>query len=211
MPSKRTTPSRDSLVFDLRSLSRQAGSARAETRIAAAPADVRLELAGVPEGSDVELSLKFEAVTEGVLVTGSATAQVTGECARCLGPVSDTVTVSLLELYCYHDDPRHNTSKRKKTEDEEPAEDDEERYLDGDRLDLEPAFRDAVVLALPMSPLCRQDCPGLCVECGVPLAEAGPGHTHEGRPDPRWAKLEAQPESQLETELTLKTKKQKEG
>ena len=189
MPSKHINPSRDSLVFDLRSLSRQAGSARAETRIALAPADVRLELVGVPEGSDVEFDLKFEAVTEGVLVTGSATAPVTGECARCLGPVSDTVTVSLLELFRYHDDPRHNPGKRKKTEDEEPADDEEERFLAGDLLDLEPAFRDAVVLALPMSPLCQEDCPGLCVQCGLPLAEVGPGHTHDDRPDPRWAGL----------------------
>jgi uncharacterized protein len=45
------------------------------------------------------------------------------------------------------------------------------------------------VLALPMSPLCREDCPGLCVECGVPLADTGPGHAHEDAPDPRWAGL----------------------
>jgi uncharacterized protein len=207
MPSKHINPSRDSLVFDLRALSRQAGSSRAETRIALAPADVRLELVGVPEGSDVELDLKFGSVTEGVLVTGSATAQVTGECARCLGPVESTVTVSLLELYRYHDDPRHNSSKRKKTEDEEPAEgDEEERFLDGDLLDLESAFRDAVVLALPMSPLCQEDCPGLCVECGVPLAEAGPGHTHDDRPDPRWAGL-----TKLQPEKTELQQEQKEG
>jgi uncharacterized protein len=199
MPNKHTNPSHDSLVFDLRSLSRQAGSSRAETRIALAPADVRLELAGVPEGSEIELNLKFEAVTEGVLVTGSATAQVTGECARCLGPVSDTVTVSLLELYRYHDDPRHHASKRK-IEKEEPADDEEEeRFLDGDLLNLEPAFRDAVVLALPMSPLCEEDCPGLCVQCGVPLAEAGPGHTHDDRIDPRWAGL-----SNLQSKLESK-------
>ena len=60
---------------------------------------------------------------------------------------------------------------------------------DGDFLDLEPMIRDAVVLALPMSPLCRDDCQGLCVECGVPLAEAGPEHGHEGAIDPRWANL----------------------
>jgi len=161
-----------------------------------APADLRLELATVPEGSDVELSLKFEAVSEGVLVTGTATAPVAGECARCLGPVTSSVTVSFLELYRYADDrPR---AKRTARSDQgrtdgyaEPAEEEgvEERFLDGDLLDLEPEFRDAVVLALPMSPLCREDCPGLCVECGVPLAEAGPGHTHEDQTDPRWAEL----------------------
>jgi uncharacterized protein len=188
MPSTRSTSSspRGALVFDLRSLSRQAGSSRAETRTAPAPADLRLELASVPEGSDVELDLKFAAVSEGVLVTGSATAQVGGECARCLGPVTSTVTVSFTELYRYVED-RPRAAHREL----EPvaAEDEEERFLDGDLLDLEPAFRDAVVLALPMSPLCREDCPGLCVECGVPLAEAGPGHHHEDQPDPRWAGL----------------------
>ena len=40
-----------------------------------------------------------------------------------------------------------------------------------------------------MSPLCREDCPGLCAECGVPLADAGPGHRHEAAADPRWAAL----------------------
>jgi uncharacterized protein len=209
MPNKRTHPSRDSLVFDLRALSRQAGSARAETRTATAPADVRLELAGVPEGSDVELNLKFEAVTEGVLVTGTATVQVTGECARCLGTVSDTVAVSLLELYRYQEDPRHNRSKRK-TEKEEPEDDEEELFLVGDSLDLESAFRDAVVLALPMSPLCQEDCPGLCVQCGVPLAEAGPAHMHDDRTDPRWAGL-AKLDQKLQPKLEPKKLEQKEG
>ena len=188
MPSTRNTPAspRGALVFDLRSLSRQAGSSRAETRTAPAPADLRLELAGVPEGSDVELNLKFEAVSEGVLVTGTATAPVTGECARCLGPVASTVTVSFTELYLYVED-----RSRAARFDAEFADDagEEERFLDGDLLNLEPAFRDAVVLALPMSPLCREDCPGLCVECGAPLAEAGPAHQHNDQPDPRWAGL----------------------
>jgi len=50
-------------------------------------------------------------------------------------------------------------------------------------------LRDAVVLALPMSPLCREDCPGLCAECGAPLADAGPGHRHDEATDPRWGAL----------------------
>ena len=109
------------------------------------------------------LDLRFEAVSEGVLVTGSAVAPLTGECARCLDPLTTTMEVSFQELYRYLPDPG------------EDEEDGEERFLDGDFLDLEPAFRDAVVLALPLSPLCREDCAGLCVECGAKLAEAGPG------------------------------------
>jgi uncharacterized protein len=169
----------------MRSLGRQPGSARTRKLIAPAPADLRLELIGVPEGAAAELDLRFEAVAEGVLVTGSVTAPLAGECARCLAPVASTVTARLTELYLYapHHHDRHDRS------DEHEEQDDEERYLDGDLLDLEPALRDAVVLALPMSPRCRDDCPGLCVECGVPLADAGPGHRHEDPPDARWAVL----------------------
>jgi len=169
----------------MRPLGRQAGSARTQALTVPAPDDLRLELAAVPAGADVRLDVRFEAVTEGVLVTGSATAPLTGECARCLAPVADTVAVGFRELYLYP-----AGSPRGHADAAEPGEvGEDERYLDGDLLDLEQALRDAVVLALPMSPLCRQDCPGLCVECGVPLAEAGPGHGHEAAPDPRWAAL----------------------
>jgi len=188
MPNTRTNAPRGALVFDMRPLSRQAGSARARQLVVPAPEDLRLELARVPGGADVELDLRFEAVTEGILVTGSATAPLVGECARCLAPLASTVTASFTELYLYDGHDQHDGDDQHEWHDEY-EEPDEERYLDGDLLDLEQAFRDAVVLALPMSPLCRDDCPGLCVECGVPLAEAGPGHRHEAAPDPRWAAL----------------------
>jgi len=202
MPHTRTNAPRGALVFDMRSLSRQAGSARARQLTVPAPEDLRLELASVPVGASVELDVRFEAVTEGILVTGSATAPLVGECARCLAPLASTVTASFTELYLYDERPRgpRETRDGRRAHDQhdqhdkhewhdEYEEQDEERYLDGDLLDLEQAFRDAVVLALPMSPLCRDDCPGLCVECGVPLADAGPGHRHEAAADPRWAAL----------------------
>jgi uncharacterized protein len=206
MPNTRTNAPRGALVFDMRSLSRQAGSAKTQTRTVPAPEDLRLELAGVPVGADVDLIARFEAVTEGVLVTASATAPLAGECARCLAPVDSTVTVSFTELYLYPESRRspekhdrygtHDKRDKHDQNDQNDEQDDDERHLDGDLLDLEPAFRDAVVLALPMSPLCRDDCPGLCAQCGVPLAEAGPGHRHENDLDPRWAGLEkiARPE-----------------
>jgi uncharacterized protein len=72
---------------------------------------------------------------------------------------------------------------------ESDAEDDEAFRLSGDDLDLEQAVRDALVLDLPFQPLCRPDCPGLCVECGFPFAE-DPEHHHDDRIDPRWAALQ---------------------
>jgi len=192
MPSTRTHAPRGALVFDMRQLGRQAGSALTQTRTVPAPDDLHLELIGVPVGADVALEVRFEAVSEGVLATGTAIAPLAGECARCLAPLTSSVTASFQELYLYADGrhDKHEKHNRYDKNDEQEEQDAGELYhLDGDLLDLEPAFRDAVVLALPMSPLCREDCPGLCAECGAPLADAGPGHRHDAAADPRWAAL----------------------
>ena len=188
MPNTRTHAPRGALVFDTRLLGRQAGSALTQARIVPAPDDLHLELVGVPVGADVALQVRFEAVSEGVLATGTATAPLAGECARCLAPLTSSVTAGFQELYLYADG-RHDRHDKHDRYDEHEEQDGDERHLDGDLLDLEPAFRDAIVLALPMSPLCREDCPGLCAECGVPLADAGPSHRHGPAADPRWAAL----------------------
>jgi uncharacterized protein len=164
-------------VFDMRTLGHRPGEYRDEKRTATVPDDLGSGLVLVPAGADASLDLRFAAVSEGVLVTGSAVAPLTGECARCLEPLTSSVEVSFQELYRYLPDPG------------EDEDDGEERFLDGDLLDLEPAFRDAVVLALPLSPLCSDDCQGLCVECGARLADVGPDHGHDGKVDPRWGAL----------------------
>jgi uncharacterized protein len=161
----------------MRALGKHPGEFRDEKLTASAPDGVGSGLVLVPAGADVALDLRFEAVSEGVLVTGSAVAPLAGECARCLEALTSEVEVSFQDLYRYLPDPG---------EDENDV---EERFLDGDFLNLEPAFRDAVVLALPLSPLCQDDCPGLCAECGARLADAGPGHGHGDKVDPRWGLL----------------------
>lgn len=162
---------RDPLVFEIRDLGRRAGSMMEVDRTVPAPAELGGGVAVVRPGSDMELALRFEAVVEGVLVSGTASVTVVGECARCLDAVEWDETVPFTELFLHEPGPE---------EEELPV-------LDGDHLDLEPVVRDAVVLALPLAPLCRPDCPGLCVECGARMAD-DPTHTHE-RIDPRWAAL----------------------
>jgi uncharacterized protein len=142
-----------------------------------APESLGLDLIGVPAGATLVLDLRMESVSEGVLVSGTVTAPVEGECGRCLRPLGDTLVVNVQELYAYE----HSTT-------DETTDEDEVGRLRGDLIDLEPALRDAVVLALPPNPRCREECPGLCPGCGVPLDELPAGHTHE-QVDTRWAAL----------------------
>jgi uncharacterized protein len=173
------------LVLDTRELGRRPGTERHVALTVPAPADLGIEVLRVAEGSPVVLDLRLEAVVEGVLVTGTAQAELSGECVRCLEEIDGELTVDLLELFV-HEDEESGRSAPSLGEDE--TEDGETSRLEGDLLDLEPVLRNAVVLALPFQPLCRDDCPGLCVECGARLAD-DPGHAHEAAVDPRWAAL----------------------
>jgi uncharacterized protein len=164
-------------VIDTRELGRRPGSQRTVSRTDPAPADLGIEVIGVPAGSPVDLDVRLEAVMEGVLVTGTATVQVRGECARCLSDIEDITSVDIQELYVY-DHVRTDAD-----------EDQETRRLVDDLLDLEPLVRDAVVLALPFKPVCTDDCGGLCPECGARLSDE-PGHAHEAPIDTRWAALQ---------------------
>jgi uncharacterized protein len=166
---KRSDPT-GPLVFDIRTLG--PGTARTDRRTSPAPADLGVEMVRVPVGADLELEVQLEGVTEGVLVTATVTAPLTGECARCLEPFTSETSVRFQELYTLA----------------EGAAAADGYVLDGGLLDLEPALRDALVLELPLSPLCGADCLGLCPQCGVRLADAPPDHGHEER-GPMWAAL----------------------
>jgi uncharacterized protein len=174
-PQHRLDP-RQPFVLDTRELGRRPGSMRPLRFHAPAPDRLGLDLIGVPAGADVELDLRLESVMEGVLVSGTATVPLSGECGRCLEPVSQSLTVDLQELYSYPGSGSGGDA------------DDETARMEGDLLDLEPVLRDAVVLALPLTPLCREDCSGLCAGCGERLDDLPEDHSH-GAPDPRWAGL----------------------
>ncbi len=170
---------RSPLVLDTRELGRRPGSQRRVSRTVPAPADLGIEVLKVPEGSPVELDLRLEAVMEGVLVTGTARAALAGECVRCLAEIHDETVADFQELFVYEENDTESDDQ-----------DDDVSRLEGDLLDLEPVLRDAVVLELPFQPLCQDDCPGLCVECGARLAD-DPDHRHDEPVDPRWAALQA--------------------
>ena len=152
-------------------LLRAPGSRRAEQVRAPVSAAV-VSASEVPGDEDVAADLVVEAVNgPAVVVTGTVTAPWAGECVRCLGPARGNLRVAVRELY-------------------EPGSDAEETYpLLGDQIDLEPLVRDAVLLELPLAPLCSEECQGLCPVCGVNRNETSCTCAAEAR-DPRWSALD---------------------
>ena len=164
---------RSGLVLETHELSRRAGVLKEVSRVAEAPEDLGIEVIGVPPGSPIDLDLRLESVVEGVLVTGTAVVRLQGNCARCLDDITSEEEIDIQELFCY---------PGKETDDPEAL------RIEDELIDLEPVLRDAVVLDLPFTPLCRPDCAGLCPQCGANLNRS-PDHSHAEPIDPRWAGL----------------------
>lgn len=168
---------RDALVIDTRTLGRRPGSMMPYEDTVPSPSRIGLEMIAIEPGTPIDLDLRLEAVSEGILVSGTVHSTVTGECTRCLESFRDDLTIEPQELYAYPDSLTAETT-----------EDDEIRQVERDRIDLEPMLIDAAAAVLPFQPVCSPDCTGLCSECGIRLAIAEPGHRHDTM-DPRWAAL----------------------
>ena len=168
---------RSPLVFDVSRLGRRPGAMQTVQQTVPSPARIGLDLIAIAEGAPLDLDLRLESVSEGVLVSGTVHGPTHGECSKCLGPVTGDIEITLTELFAYPDSLTETTT-----------EEDEVGRVNDHTVDLEQPIVDAVGLALPFTPLCTDDCPGLCPHCGVALATAEPGHRHD-QIDPRWAKL----------------------
>jgi len=127
------------------------------------------ETIAVPKGREIALDIRLESVHEGILVTVSGDTLADSECSRCLEPMQEDVEIELQELFHY-----------------QPQEEDDFAIVQ-DKVDLEQALIDAVVPNLPLKPLCSENCPGLCADCGE-RADVGT-HNHEKPIDPRFGAL----------------------
>jgi uncharacterized protein len=126
--------------------------------------------AEVSPGSPVALDLMLERVPEGIVVRGTLTATWSAACSRCLEPVRGEISVHVDELF-----------------ETQPLEG-ETYKLDDDVIDLEPMVRDALLLELPLAPVCADDCAGLCATCGANLNLTQCDCVTQ-EIDPRWAAL----------------------
>jgi uncharacterized protein len=176
-------------------LPRRAGEMKEYQLDLIAPEAVGVPLIGVQVGDIIEVDARLEAVTEGILLSAEIYAVATGECIRCLDPVELEIDRTIQELYLYEDDGSNKKSQQKKGQQKKaaPVEDDlgedDLLYLDGVIMDLEPPIRDAIVLDLPVNPLCDPECLGLCPDCGQKWANLPEDHAHEVI-DARWAGLD---------------------
>ncbi|MDQ1392439.1 MAG: hypothetical protein QOF30_1416 [Acidimicrobiaceae bacterium] len=136
----------------------------------------------VPAGADVVVDADVEVADGGVVVTGTVSSMWTGECRRCLQLVTGEVAASVREVF--------ERAPRLREGDLVDADEAETYPLTGDTLDLAPLARDAILLELPLAPVCRDDCAGLCPMCGVDRNEQSCDCGDQPR-NPVWAILDS--------------------
>jgi uncharacterized protein len=164
--------------FDLAGLRLSAGEGRRlELEVPIEPLALGAETYTVepmqPAATGVPVALEISRMTgEGYALRLRFAARLCGPCMRCLERAEPTIAVEAREV----DRPGG-------------GEELDSPYVRQETLDVAAWARDAFVLAVPVTVLCREDCAGLCPVCAANLNEAGPAHHHEPEPDPRWAKL----------------------
>ena len=161
-----------SLSVDVSDLLRRPGAFES-VQIDRAIGGVEVPLARVRDESALHVEARLESLVDGIHVSGTVRGTAAVECRRCLKDLEVPLEVDLDEVFLY------------------PGEtsDDDVYAVTGEEIDLEPAVRDAVMLALPLNPLCTQECRGLCSTCGADLNETNCGHSQDPV-DIRWTGLE---------------------
>jgi uncharacterized protein len=182
---------RSPFLFNTHDLPRRAGEFREYSFSIKDHGGLGFEVLSIAKDQPIEIELKIESVSEGVLASAQIEAIAVGECGRCLDQVEFDISESFQELYEYEEDKRHANKKSKSSKSKNESEDEDEleiRKMVGDDIDLDGPIRDAIILNLPQNPLCKPDCKGLCPDCGEKLESLPADHAHE-KVDARWAAL----------------------
>ncbi|MFT3853306.1 MAG: DUF177 domain-containing protein [Ilumatobacteraceae bacterium] len=164
------------LVINAAELLRRPGNER-DVEMSVTQAELDVDDAHLAADAEVDVHLHLESLSDGIVVTGAVAAPWSGTCRRCLTPAAGVATAEVHELY------QHTVT------------DPDAFELIGDQLDLRPMVRELLLLELPETPVCREDCAGLCPQCGVDRNTTGCECTVT-ETDPRWDALAA-----LRTEL----------
>lgn len=155
-----------------------------------APSGIGDQIVGVPEGTDISLTGTLTSMSDGILFNGKVSAGLTGECTRCLTAVHKEIEAPVTAFFTY-DMPAQETTGEAELDSLEDEEDSRDLYPlspSATMIDFESLVRDNLAEALPLQLLCKEDCLGLCPQCGINLNEH-PDHEHQVT-DLRWAGLE---------------------
>ena len=166
MKSERSSP----FVVSVADLLRRPGHRR-ELELRGSVGELTSAGTVVAAADDVDVLVGLEAIPEGVVADGRISAPWRADCRRCLKAVTGRVDVDFRELFERH------------------AKEGETYLLGHEEIDLDPLIREALLLALPLAPLCEAACQGICPTCGADLNEGPCGCPPAGR-DPRWAALD---------------------
>ncbi|NMN00785.1 DNA-binding protein [Bifidobacterium sp. DSM 109958] len=162
----------------------RAGQSKAIDRAFPAPDGIGDSIVGVTAGDDVQVTGSFDSIVDGIVFTGRITAPAHAECTRCLKPITHDWTADVTAFFPF-DGSRDSRDSRGRGGDEvdivageDESEDTYPLISGGAFADIEALLRDTLVETLPLQPLCRPDCRGLCSQCGVDLNEH-PDHHHD--------------------------------
>jgi len=144
--------------------------------------DELVDILGINVGSRVQGSVKLTRTNRGILVQGTLHTNTPVECSRCLKVFDYPLTIKIEEEYFPVIDVNSGTPLE--IPDEPGSFTIDEHHI----LDLSEAIRQNALLAIPMKPLCREDCAGLCQVCGKDLNK-GQCRCKKTEIDPRWSKL----------------------
>lgn len=167
----------DPLVFDSQQLHRQPGASQKLQREVPIDTSWRNDVSAAVSGGTIPVEFLLESAHDGILVAAQGRIPLEANCVRCLNPTEWQEDIHVQQFYAY---PEHANDGDVEAEGDVAE-------IRGDYLDFRDAFRDAVVLALPLTPTCSEDCLGLCSQCGFVMAK-DPQHKHE-EIDPRWSEL----------------------
>lgn len=188
---------RSLFIFNTHDLPHRAGEMREYQLLLPLVEAIGVDLLSIKPGQIISVELRITSVDEGVLATGELTAIATGECGRCLDQINWPIDEAFTELFYYETAASRAAEKTKKSgksfakpgeKKDIDLEADELTFMIGDEIDLELPIRDAVILNLPVYPLCSEECPGLCQGCGEKWINLPADHAHNPE-DPRWAAL----------------------
>ncbi len=158
-----------SLVIQVKDLIYKPGTMKELTLEHSLTDNLGTEVIAVAKDTKIVLAVRLESVHEGILVSAEGETIAKSECSRCLEKLEVDVPIEIQELFHYR------------------PENEDDFFIEQDRVDLEQPLIDSVVPNLPIQPLCSDDCPGLCADCGEKL-DVG-NHDHQKPIDPRFDAL----------------------